>query len=350
MTVAGGEGGLWRAVDRLLADAEVEGIVAHKLGPLAARRLRALGEPIPEALANQERLARASMLTAVPLLGRIRAATDHPLLLIKGPEVACLYPDRARSFVDVDLLAEDGEAVHAALKADGFVEVDDPELFVEHHHLRPLQLPGLWLKVEVHLRPMLPKSAVPPAVGELVRAAVPSALGLEGILAPDPAHHALMLAAHGWVHDPLDTVRDLVDVAAVAQRANEQEIERVARAWGIERLWRTTRDTSRALLGEGGRSSALRLFGRHLLGVRERTVFENHVQRWLHPFWDRPAPDALRASWEALRQEVSPDPGEPWTVKLTRVKHAAFHPRRAMSAHTASWRRDVETREDGVGR
>jgi hypothetical protein len=333
-------GSLWQSVDALLVRADVEGIRSHGLGALAARRLRRLGEPVPRALEDDERLARLAVMTAVALLGRIRSAADGPLLLLKGPEVAWLYPDRARSFVDVDLLAADAAGVHAALKADGFVEVDDPDLFVDHHHLRPLQAPGLWLKVEIHLRPMMPEGIQPP-LEEIFDAAIPSALGIPGLSAPHPVHHALMLAAHGWVHEPLHRLRDLVDVAAVAGQASPMEIDRTAAAWGLDRIWRTTSAATNALFDGAPQPAPLRLFGRHLVAVRERTVLDNHLQRWLHWFWELPFRRAVLATGEALRQEALPEPGESWRHKLTRVRYALLHPGRSMSSHTASWREDA---------
>jgi hypothetical protein len=331
---------LWDAVDRLLASADVAGVVAHGLGPLEARRLRRLGEPVPAALVDEERLARVATMTAIPALGRIREVVEGPLVLFKGPEVAFRYPDRARSFVDIDLLAPQGRLVHEALKASGFVEVDDPELFRDHHHLRPLQAPGLWLKVEVHERPMLPPD-VEPRLADIFEQAVPSILGIDGLSAPHPVHHALLLAAHAWLHEPFHRLRDLVDVAAVSQEASEAELALGARAWGLERIWRTTWSATTSLLGEGSTPLALRLFGRHLPHVRERTVLDNHLQRWLHFFWELPLWSAVRRTGVALRQEVLPAPGESWGEKLTRVRSGLLHPRRSMSAHTASWRSNV---------
>jgi hypothetical protein len=328
---------LWQAVDRLLARASDAGAVAHGLGSLAARRLRRLGQPVPTALVDEERFARLATMTAIPALGRIREVVDGPLVLFKGPEVAFRYPDRARSFVDIDLLTPNGGLAHEALKADGFVEVDDPELFRDHHHLRPLQAPGLWLKVEIHERPMLPPG-VEPQLADIFEHAVPSILGIDGLSAPHPVHHTLLLAAHAWVHEPFHRLRDLIDVAAVSQEAGEAELALTARAWGLERIWRTTWSATTSLLGEQRTPMALKLFGRHLPRVRERTVLDNHLQRWLHFFWELPPWSAVRQTGAALRQELLPEPGESWPEKLARVRSALLHPRRSMSAHTASWR------------
>jgi len=118
---------LWTAVDSLLEGATLEGILAHKLGPLAANRLRRLGAPVPRPLVLEERAAAVSMLSAVPLLERIRELHDGRLLLLKGPDVARLYPGTARRFGDLDLLFDDAADVHETLVANGFVEVEDPD-------------------------------------------------------------------------------------------------------------------------------------------------------------------------------------------------------------------------------
>ena len=339
-------GGIWSAVDRLLQGADADGILHHRLGALAARRLRRLGEPVPPALNAADRAAATSALLTRPLLERIRSSCDGPLVLIKGPEVARLYPGGARNFSDVDLLVLDPRRVHDALKASGFVEVDDPELFVDHHHLRPLRSPSFGLKVEIHLALPWPDGIGSPALREIVDAAGPSQTGVEGISAPDASHHALILAAHAWVHDPLGTLRDLVDVAAVAAAVPASELDRTARAWGLDRVWRTTSGVAGALLDGRPQPLPLRVWARHLEHVRERTVLENHLERWLHSFSELPPAAALGATAAVLRQEFLPTPGEPWRHKLIRVAHAFRHPRAPLSSHIADWRK-AATRDDG---
>jgi hypothetical protein len=328
----------WRSLDRLLERADVEGIRAHKLGPLAARRLRELGRPVPALLAHDARAAATAMLVVRSLLERVRAACEGPLVLFKGPEVARLYPGSARLFIDVDLLTPAAESVHRALRAAGFAEVDDPELFVDHHHLRPLRSPTLPLSVEVHMQPAWPENVAPPPVGEIVERARASELAVDGISAPDPVHHALLLAAHAWVHEPLRTLRDLADVSAVAAAADPGELERTARAWGIPGIWRTTRAAASMLLDGGPPTTAVRIWGRHLEQVRERSVLDNHLERWLHVFWELPPRAAVAELGHALRQEVLPEEEESWRDKLTRVAYAVRHPRAPLSRHTSDWR------------
>lgn len=340
---------IWSRVDDLLTTADVDGVLANKLGPVAARRLHELGRPVPPALENEARLARAAWMSSIMLLSRIRSVCDGPLLLIKGPEVAALYPGRARAFMDVDILSPQAESVHAALRAHGFIEVDDPELFTHHHHLRPLQWPALWLKVEIHQRPMWPKALAPPSVDEIVAAAVPSATGVPGLSAPDPAGHALILAGHGWVHEPLDTLRDLIDVAAVAARADPARLTALARAWGIERIWRTTYGAANGLVGDGAPTRAVRLWGRHLPAVKERTVLGNHLARSLHSFWALPLRPALRAASRALRFDLFPYDDESWREKLIRVGYAFARPSASRSSHTQAWRAAAQGRQEEAG-
>lgn len=335
---AGRNDTLWAGVERILAGAAVEGIRVHKLGALAARYRRLRGQPVPRTLAGDERGAAVAMLLSRPLLERIRSACDGPLLLIKGPEVALLYPGQARVFADLDLLVPDPSPVQRALAAAGFV--DAGRFFEEAHHLRPLQFPGLGLKVEVHRRPSWPKLLTPPRLDEILEGAVPAACGVEGIVAPDPRHHALILAAHGWKENPLGTMRDLIDVAAVSAGASEQDLERLAAAWGLDRVWRATRSTTEALLEGSPLSLPARLWARHLESVRERTVLEDQLRAWLQGFSKLPPRLALQDTRDALRRKLRRAPEESWRQKLLRAAHAVSHPRQPHSVHLSESRRD----------
>lgn len=341
---------LWAGVERILADAEVDGIRVHKLGALAARYRRRRGQPVPPALAGDERGAAVAMLLSRPLLERLRSVCDGPLVLIKGPEVALLYPGQARVFGDLDLLVPDPSAVQRALEAAGFVEAG--RFFEDAHHLRPLQLPGLGLKVEVHKRPSWPKLLVPPRLAEILEGAVPAACGVDGIVAPDPRHHALILAAHGWKENPLGTMRDLIDVAAVSAEASEQDLERAAAAWGLDRVWRATRSTTEALLEGRPLRLPVRLWALHLESVRERTVLEDQLRAWLQGFSKLPPRLALKDTRDALRRKLRPAPEEPWGEKLARIAHAVRHPQQPHSVHLSESRRHSapEGREDHARR
>jgi Uncharacterised nucleotidyltransferase len=258
---------LWRAVEELLDGAQMEGIRANKLGALAARLWRRAGRPVPPPLANDERGAAIAVTMARPLLEHVRSICDGDLVLVKGPEVARLYPGCARTFGDVDLLATDAEAAQRALVAAGYTPVYDPEQFLNHHHLRPLASPHVGLSVELHTAPLWPRGVKAPPLAEIVEGSVASGVGVDGITAPDAVHHALILAAHSWNHDPLRMLRDLVDIAAVSAECSDVDLARKAKAWGIPKIWGTTRDANAALF-ECGPGAASDLGAASSVGAR----------------------------------------------------------------------------------
>ena len=118
----------------------------------------------------------------------------------------------------------------------------------------------------------------------MLRTAVPSTVA-EGFLALPSAQHGLVLAAHSWAHEPLRRLRDLVDIAAVAADADRSQVETIAEKWGIARLWRSTDDAIVSTLADSETPLSIRIWARNLAQVRERTVLENHLERWLSDFW-----------------------------------------------------------------
>lgn len=314
-------------VERALAIVErapsLADVDRHRVQPLAAHALRERRRAVPAPLASQERVAAAAALAAPAVLARVREAADGPLVLVKGPEVARRYPGPLlRCFGDLDVIVPDAEATQRQLIAAGFEEVGDPALYEGIHHLRPLRTAPLPLSVEVHRAPKWVARLEPPSFEQLLEAAVPARCGVDGVLAPSPAAHALVLAAHAWAHRPLGRLGDLVDVALVAREADGAEIERLAGAWGLRRVWRTTARAIDALLGGGARTTALAAWARHLAGARERSVLESHLERWLSPLWALPAADARRAVAAAIRADLVPEGAEGWPRKLARTRVA----------------------------
>ena len=324
---------LWDAVERLLAPASEEGALAHQLAPLAAVVWRRRGRPVPASWLAEEREAAVRTLAVVPVLQAVRASCDGTLVLMKGPEIALRYPESARRFGDLDLLVPDARATYRQLLRGGFEEVGDPGLYHRLHHLRPLALRELPLSVEIHSAPKWPDRLAPPIPSEMIESAAPSAAGVDGILAPDPGRHALLLAGHAWAHEPLGSLRDLVDVAVMAAETEPHEIERIARAWGVDALWSTTSAAAAALFGEGARPMALRLWARHLSGVRERTVLEGHLQKWVSCYWALPLAQAVGQSLSAVGHDLLRAPEEGWKSKLARTGAALRHARVARTAH-----------------
>jgi hypothetical protein len=332
-TGSGGQG-LWEAVDRLIDRAPGEDdLRSHRLEVLAARRFRSLGRPVPEDFVDQERRAAIAALMAPRVLERVRESYNGPTLVFKGPEVAARYPDPTlRAYGDIDLLVPDADKAQRALLAGGFRLVGEPELYIDIHHLRPVLADGLPLIVEIHSRPKWAEQLAPPAV-ELFDSAEPSATGVNGMLAPAPAAHALLLAVHSWAHEPLRRLRDLIDVAAVAAAADADEINHLAQAWRVDRIWRTTLAAVQALLGERPTPWALRLWAQNLARVRERTVLENHLQRCLSDFWALPARVAVRGLPQTFLDEVGPGGDERWREKVSRMALAVRNASRRRSQH-----------------
>ena len=324
---------LWAAVDDLVDRApRLADISSHRLELLAARKWRSAGVAVPPAVVEQERRAAAVHLATPVLLHLVRGAYEGGLILVKGLDVARRYPQIGlRSFGDVDLLADDAADAQRALISAGFEEVGDPSLYEGIHHLRPLRWPGLPVVVELHSRLKWVAGIAPPPVNaELFDAAIPGPHGLKCL---PPAHHALVLAAHSWAHEPLRRLRDIVDIAAVAEAAQRDEIEALARFWQIERLWRSTAAVMDAVLYGGKRPLVLRLWAQNLEAVGERTVLENHLQRWLSDFSIMPAYRAAARIPGTLGRELFPERGEGWIAKLSRSTRALRNATRPRSEH-----------------
>jgi hypothetical protein len=171
---------------------------------------------------------------------------------------------------------------------------------------------------------------VGPPTAELIEAAVPGATGFPGILTLPVAHHAVLLAAHAWAHEPLACVGRLIDVSVMALEADPAETEAIARRWGCLRLWHTTRRAAAALVEGERRPLAMRLWARHLSDARERTVIEAHMMRTAGELWGLPPRKVAPAAIAAIAGSAARTPGEPWTQKLGRARTAvadAFVPK-----------------------
>jgi hypothetical protein len=326
---------LWSGVGRLIDRApDVDALIAHRIHLLAARRWVHAGEPIRDDLADDLRSAAFLALVAGVLLERIRAVCEGTILLFKGPETAAYYPEPSvRPFRDLDLLVPDAATAHDALLSAGFQLVGDERLFQGIHHLRPVVTPELPIVIEVHDRPKWVGGLRSPPVEELFEAAVPSATGVDGILTLPPAHHALLLAVHGWAHTPLRRLLDLVDVAAVTRHADDGELSAIARDWGLTKLWRTTDASVQALFYGDRTPMAMRIWARNLRSARERTVLEAHLERTLSAFWALPGRRALGKMGHEIRQHIRREPGESRRVKLSRSARALRNQRASITQH-----------------
>ena len=327
---------LWREIESLIKSrlTDIEGLTRHGLGPIAADVLQQLGRSVPLLLIHQQRSARAAALTAPVLLERVRNACEGPVLVLKGPELAARYPNRSRLYGDLDIsLVTDAKEAQRALISAGFEELDDPEgLWVGIHHLPRLFWPGLPLQIEVHSRPKWLEGISPPRIDELFEAAVPTSSDVPGLL------RLARRTTRSWL--PLtpgrtslwgDSVTSSM-LEALAAEVDPWELEDQARRWGGVRMWATTVGSLEAILG-GRRTAPLRLWAGHVAEIRDQTVFEQHIERVISPFWGLPFNGAARLSIRALANEFRPAFDETWAEKIHRTTRAISRARLAVSTH-----------------
>jgi len=325
-------------IERLVETApNLAALRKHRLHLAAARLWRAQGRELPADLLAEARTAAVRAMLVRFILEKARSACAGPILVMKGAEVAAHYPEPSdRPFTDIDLLVQDPEGAQRALIAAGFVEFGDPAAYDGLQHLPPLVWPDAPLMVEVHRHPSQPFWLAPVSAEGLFRGAVPSAVGVPGILTPEPAAHALLVAAHAWSHEPLGIAGQLLDVAALLASTDRARADALAHAWGWARMWNTNVAVIDAWLGGKPRSVALELWARHLLGVRERLVLENHISRLAAPVWSLPAREAPRAVARTLRYTAAPEHDEDWMIQLRRTGLAIAHAFRPLSSHEHS--------------
>lgn len=317
------DGSPWEALVPLLDRApSLADIRAHRLELLYAALLRERGRPVPAGLAESVRVAQFATLSASAVLGRVRTLCAGPLLVVKGPEVAKYYPAPGlRPFGDIDLLVPDAHEIQATLLAAGFMPVGEQQDWDALHHLQRLASPDGLFAVEIHKRPKWLEGAVAPSIGDLLADAVPSATGVDGVLAPSPPLHAVLLAAHAWAERPLGCIGDLLDVEIVTGE-DRNEAGRLAQELGVGRVWDATTAASAALFRERTPAWPLRTWARHLRAARGQTVIESHLERVLAPFAALAPVAALGDAARAFGRTVRPQPDEGWRAKLDRVRRA----------------------------
>lgn len=324
---------VWEGVDRLLDMAESESAVAaHGLQLLAIRRWRETGRPVPPMWLDDQRLMSVVTLSLPTVLRRIREAVPGPILLMKGPEVACRYPDPAlRPYGDLDLHVRDAEGARRNLLEAGLSPVDALPDQDRHHHGRPLRLDRLPLMVELHRRPNWFPWLPPPPVEELIAAAIPSRVGVEGISTLSPEHHALVVAVHGWRHGPLLSVGHLLDLALLAEECDSDELLRTAERWRVRRIWETSLQAARSLLLGEGSSLPLLVGGRHLRRLRERSIIGRQASVYVGTLWSPSPIVTARAVTHLVSTTMRPVEAQSLTSRLARLARVARRSTRPFS-------------------
>lgn len=312
--------GLWDRVEELVDRAPTsEALRLHRLHLIATRIRSRRGESIPSGIADEWRGRTLIALTARPVLERVRDAYDGRLLLMKGPETSSRYPDPTdRPFRDVDILVDAPHSAQRSLINAGCLEFGGRA----PHHLPALYWPDVTLLIELHSRPKSPAWLPEVSADMIFGHATASRTAIDGLLAPDPAAHALLLAAHGWAHDPLRRLRDVIDIAAILQDADRSRTSAYARERGWDRLWNVTAAVTDAVTTDGALPRWLSLWTRHLLSARDRTLLEHQLAQLVAPACSVPARQAPRLLARHVRDIVAPRADEPWAHKVRRSGHA----------------------------
>lgn len=207
-------------------------------------------------LASRRRDHARSVLAAQILLERLVARGRGPIVLMKGLEVAQLYPAvLARPFRDVDVLLNDPRPAWNELVAAGYRSDPTRRADIDHHHLPALADPTGSVGLELHVRPNVPDwASIPTAL--LLETAEPSRTGIDGVLRPRDDLHALLLALHCW-KGGFTRLRDLLDALLLAQ-VSDRPVEEIARDLDLTRFWQMTKDlAAHVLLGESTRMTRL---------------------------------------------------------------------------------------------
>jgi hypothetical protein len=316
---------LWAAADELIAQSP--GIAAlrhHSLDLLAARQRRTSGLDIDPGLRDAERLAALRVVSVPYVLNMIRSSVDHPMILMKGPEVAAAYQfPECRPFGDLDILTPDVDAAYAALLRAGFTTIGISDA---GHHAPPLVWPGVPLRIELHGKLKYVARLREPSIDELLRLTRPSRTGVQGVEGLVPAAHSVLLAVHAWAHGPLERLGQLIDVAAVLLECDQGRADDTARRWGCERLWRTTCAAIDGLLRGGSPSTPLRTWARHLPTAREPRVAERSLARIAAPVWALPWRGVPAGVSAELLRVVQRYEWESRDDHLLRTRQALRHP------------------------
>ena len=326
---------VWDRMEELVDRAPtVQSLIAHRLHLAAARVWRSRGMEVPAVLEAEERRATMITMAARPLLEQACAAYDGPLMLMKGAEVAAHYRHPSdRYYSDLDLLAEDAPAAQHALIDAGFIQCGDPADYEHTQHLCPLVWPGIPLFIELHRHPNSPAWLPKPPLDEIFEHSVSSATGVAGLLAPDPAAHALLLVAHSWAEAPLGRLTDLIDVAASLGDDRRSVADDLALRWGWDGMWRVAASAGDAVLGSSGWPASLNVWARHLMRARDRTVLENHLARIAAPTSALPVSLALVGLVNGLKVTARRQRDEPWSHKVHRARLAVAHAFMESSTH-----------------
>ncbi|HEY3673378.1 MAG TPA: nucleotidyltransferase family protein [Acidimicrobiia bacterium] len=286
--------GLVKIIDRT---DDWRGLELHGLLGIAAARAAATGRATPAAAELARAAAGGNLLRSQAVLEDLRRGTNREFLVFKGPEVAVRWPDASwREYADVDVLADDAEAMRADLAAAGWRDLVGPTAlrsttYERIHHVRPLIHPTLSMTVEIHRRANWPTWGTPPPFEDLADDAVPSATGVTSVMAPTAPKHALLVLAHSCARQPIEQLSQLVDLLVLSEMADVHDLHSIAHRWGLFRLLGFAHEAIDSLiLGNRRDSLALRMLAPHLRKVSWPSARQQQLRRYASsPVFTSPA-------------------------------------------------------------
>lgn len=200
----------------------------------------------PDEVQRGRRAQARSILVAETILDELCTRVEQPVVLMKGLEVAQLYPAPThRPFRDVDVLMQDPTPVWHDLVGRGYRKSPRRRFDIEHHHLPALVPPYGVVGIELHHRPNVPRWGHIP-VGLIFDTAEPSRTGIPGLQRPRDDVHALLMAMHCW-KGGFARVRDLFDALLLAS-VSPVPVGDTAEDLGLQRFWQLTVRLSEAVL------------------------------------------------------------------------------------------------------
>ncbi len=135
-----------------------------------------------------------------------------------------------------------------------------------------------------------------------------------------PAHHAVLLAAHSWQHEPFRRVIDLVDVAVMASESDPDTLAALAQRWRLGGIWRSTIEAIASFQGgDPPRAWTDRMLTQHLRAVRPRTTAELRLARWFAGYRAPTLAIAAKTIIQTVAEDLSPAAEDSWSAKMGRI-------------------------------
>lgn len=189
------------------------------------------------------------------------------------------------------------------------------------------------LAIELHRNPGWLNWQRHPSNADVFARAVPSGTGVDGILAMPPTDRALLLAAHSWRHGPYYSFIHLLDLALARAEVDQGALLPLARAWGLEGVWRRLdRAIDAVYFGEPGWPTGIdRVWSRHLLAMREQTLLEYYAGFWLKGLV---APDVTSRATAVATDVRFSLTAHPWQTRSGKIRRIGQAARRSLRPHS----------------